>query len=107
MCIRHTAMNLVVMLMSRVYRDLVIVNELGLHLRPLRMLVDTASGFASDIRIARGDLEVNGKSFFEILSMAVPMNTTLRFIAEGDDAEKALDALQELVESKFNEDHED
>ena len=104
MCIRHTAMNLVAMLMSRLHRELVIVNRLGLHMRPIRLLVNTASGFSSDIRIAKGDLEVNGKSFLDVMSLAVPMNTTLRFSATGTDAEKALDALQKLIEGKFNED---
>ena len=95
---------MVATLMPELYRELVIVNKLGLHLRPIRLLVDTANGFSSDIRIAEGDREVDGKSFLEVMSLAVPMNTTLRLSAAGADAEAALNALQELIDGKFNED---
>ena len=90
--------------MSEVSRELVIANKLGLHLRPIRLIVDTANSFSSEIRIAEGDRKVDGKSFLDVMSLAVPMNTTLRFSAKGEDAEAALDALQALVEAKFNED---
>ena len=104
MFIRHSGTNLVATLMPELYRELVIVNKLGLHLRPIRLLVDTANGFSSAVRIAEGDREVDGKSFLEVMSLAVPMNTKLRFSADGADAEAALDALQELIDGKFNED---
>ena len=46
---------------------------------------------------------VNGKSFLEVMSMAVPQNTKLTFKAIGDDAEAAVAAFEELIESRFNE----
>ena len=84
-------------------RNVVILNKLGLHLRPIRLLVDLANTFSSDIVISEGDRAVNGKSFLEVMSMAVPQNTQLTFKASGDDAGVAVAALQELIESKFDE----
>lgn len=89
--------------MAEACRDLVVLNRLGLHLRPIRLLVDLANRFSSDIVISEGDRMVNGKSFLEVMSMAVPQNTKLTFKAIGDDAEAAVAAFEELIESRFNE----
>ena len=84
-------------------KDVVILNRLGLHLRPIRLLVDLANSFSSDIVISEGDRAVNGKSFLEVMSMAVPQNTRLTFKATGHDAGAAVAALEQLIESKFDE----
>lgn len=89
--------------MAEACRDLIILNKLGLHLRPIRLLVDVANAFSADIVISEGDRTVNGKSFLEVMSMAVPQNTKLTFRAVGDDAEAAIAAFEDLIEGKFNE----
>ena len=83
--------------------NVTITNRLGLHARPAMALVDAASGFASDIRVSKGDQTVDGKSIMQIMMLAATQGTTLTITAEGPDAETAVTSLRELVERKFDE----
>ena len=86
-----------------VVRELVIQNQTGLHARPAAAFVRTASTFRSEIIVTKGDDSVNGKSIMGLMTLAAAKGTTLVVEVQGDDAEKAADAIQTLVESKFNE----
>jgi phosphocarrier protein len=81
-----------------------IVNRLGLHARAAAKFVTMASGFEADIRLCRGDRQVNGKSIMGVMMLAAGKGTQLEIVAEGDDAEQALAELQKLVEERFGED---
>jgi phosphocarrier protein len=83
--------------------EVTIENKLGLHARPAMTLVDTANQYASDIRLQKGDQVVDGKSIMQVMMLAATQGTTLEIIAEGDDAEQALAAIQQLVANKFDE----
>src|SRR5690606_4149609 len=48
----------------------VVSNRYGLHARPAAELVKLAGTFAADVRVAKGDLEVNGKSIMGVLMLA-------------------------------------
>jgi phosphocarrier protein HPr len=84
-------------------RDAVIVNPLGLHARPAAQLVRLASGFASDVRIAKDGMEVNGKSIMGVMMLAAECGSAIRIRADGEDAERAVDALCGLVSQGFGE----
>jgi phosphocarrier protein len=84
-------------------RDLVIVNEKGMHARAAAEFTRLAGKFKAGIFIARDGLEVNGKSIMGVLMLAAHCGATVRIRAEGVDANAALDALQALVENKFGE----
>jgi phosphocarrier protein len=84
-------------------REVTIVNKLGLHARAAAKLVTTASGFGAEIKLRRGDREVNGKSIMGVMMLAASQGTTLALVAEGDDAEAALDALATLIGDRFGE----
>ena len=86
-----------------VVRELVILNLTGLHALPAAAFVRTANTFRSEIIVTKGDDSVNGKSIMGLMTLAAAQGTTLVVEAQGDDAEKAADAIQTLVESKFNE----
>lgn len=79
-------------------------NRLGLHARPAMSFVDTANGFACDIRVGKGTQEVDGKSIMQMLMLAATQGTQLMIRAEGPDASSAISALQELIDRKFDED---
>lgn len=79
----------------------VIPNRLGLHARPASRFASLANEFVSEIRLVKGDSEVDGKSILEILSLASPKGSTLVIRTEGPDAEEALINLKALVESGF------
>jgi phosphocarrier protein len=88
---------------SRVVKDLEILNELGLHARAASALANLASKFRSEISILKDGIEVNGKSIMGILMLAAPRGSVITVSAEGDDANEALKAIDDLVKRRFGE----
>jgi phosphocarrier protein len=86
-----------------VERSVTITNKLGLHLRAAALLVTTASGFKSDIRIRNKNIEVDAKSIMGILGLEGAMGTEVIVKARGPDEVDALAAVVALIEAKFNE----
>ena len=86
-------------------RHVTIPNELGLHARPAAAFVKLSSRFDCEIYIAKGDLEVNGKSIMGVMMLAAACGSTVRIRAEGPAAAEAVEALAALVESGFGENH--
>lgn len=75
-------------------------SELGLHARPAGRFVALAGRFQCEIEVGRGDDWVNGTSVLSILSLAAGHGTVLRIKARGEDADRALVALGEMLEGK-------
>lgn len=84
-------------------REVTIINRLGLHARAAAKLVSLAAGFGCDIRLLRGEREVNAKSIMGVLMLAAAKGTRLTLRASGDDAEQALDQLEALIQRRFDE----
>jgi len=84
-------------------RDIEIKNKLGLHARAAARLVHTAARFKSDIKIRKGDEEVDGKSILGILLLAAGRGSTITVKAEGPDETEAVDAIEKLIDAKFDE----
>ena len=89
--------------MTVVETSVVISNKVGLHARPARLLVQAAAEFQSKIQLQHGDKSANAKSIVGVLKLGAALGDTLVLRAEGEDAEKAVNALAELVERKFDE----
>lgn len=84
-------------------RSAMIVNPLGLHARPAALFVKLASGFASEITIAKDGEEVNGKSIMGVMILAAETGSTVVVRAQGPDEEAACQALVHLIENGFHE----
>ncbi|MGZ8866878.1 MAG: HPr family phosphocarrier protein [Thermoanaerobaculia bacterium] len=80
-----------------------IKNKLGLHARAAAKLVHCASRFKSDIKVRKGDEEVDGKSILGILLLAAGRGSVITIKADGADERAALDAVENLIDSKFDE----
>jgi phosphocarrier protein len=89
---------------SRVERECVIRNELGLHLRAAAAFVKVAEGYKSDVTLFRDDSSANGKSIIALVTLAAAKGTSLRVVADGPDATDAAERLAQLVEDRFGED---
>lgn len=90
-------------------RTVTISNRLGLHARAAARLVRRASQFNSSIELVREDTgeSADGKSILSVLLLAASRGTCLIIKAEGDDEERAVEALAELVEQRFLEELSD
>ncbi|HEY0140575.1 MAG TPA: HPr family phosphocarrier protein [Thermoanaerobaculia bacterium] len=84
-------------------REVEIRNKLGLHARAAAKLVHIAARFKADIKIRKGDEEVDGKSILGILLLAAGRGSTILLKADGADEREALDAIEKLIEQKFDE----
>jgi phosphocarrier protein len=88
---------------NRIEAEVEIVNELGLHLRAAAAFARVAEGYKSEVSMLRDELRANGKSIISLVTLAAPKGTRIRLVAEGDDAEAAVQALRGLIENRFGE----
>lgn len=86
-----------------VKRDVMITNNIGLHARPATFFIQKANSFHSSIWIEKDDRKVNAKSLLGVLSMGIAKGMTVTLIADGQDENRALDGLVELIETGFAE----
>jgi len=84
-------------------RTIEIKNKLGLHARAAAKFVHTAARFKSDLKVRKGDEEVDGKSILGILLLAAGRGSTIVVKADGPDEREALEAIEKLIEAKFDE----
>lgn len=74
-------------------RRVTVTDPAGLHARQAAGVVRAASRFASRIYVRHDGRDANAKSMIELLALAIGPSTEVTLVAEGDDAEAALDAL--------------
>lgn len=85
-------------------RTLKLKNKLGMHARAAAAFVKVAQQFKAEIYLVHKGQTANGKSILGILTIACPRGGMLTIKADGVDAFKALEALENLIENKFGED---
>jgi catabolite repression HPr-like protein len=71
--------------------------ETGLHARPAALFVQEANKFVSEIFVVKGTKKVNAKSIMGIMSLAVSRGTEITIVADGPDAEEAVNKLAKIV----------
>jgi len=86
--------------------DIVIHNPHGLHARPATALAELAKSFESKIRLRLDDRVADAKSLISLLKLGVENGSTLRVMADGPDADKALAALREAIEAGLEDEAE-
>lgn len=84
-------------------RDVTITNSIGLHARPATFFIQKANGYKSSIWVEKEDRKVNAKSLLGVLSLGIAQGMTVKLIAEGADEVEALDGLEALINSSFQE----
>ena len=81
-------------------------NEHGLHARPSANLVNEVKKFTSKITVqnlTRESEVVSAKSLMKIVSLGVTQGHRLRFVAEGEDAKQAIEALGKVIADGLGE----
>src|SRR5262249_35156141 len=84
-------------------KDIEIKNKLGLQARAGAELVHCAARFKSDIKVKKGDEEVDGKSILGILLLAAGRGSVITITANGEDEQEAIEAIEKLIDAKFDE----
>lgn len=72
-------------------------NKVGLHARPVAMLVSEAAKFKSDIIIKKGEKEANLKSLLAVLSLGVSGGEEIIIKVNGEDESEALEAVLSTI----------
>lgn len=82
-----------------------IVPEAGLHARPASKFVETVNEYDADVQIARADSDdfVAAGSMIAVTSLGARCGEEVRLVAEGPDAEEALDALENVLTTPEDE----
>ncbi len=83
--------------------EFVLENEHGLHARPAGLMVETCTGFVSEVNITKGEVKINGKSMLGVLMLAASKGDSLVIEVEGKDEVDALAAIKQLIDSQFDE----
>ncbi len=84
-------------------RTLLVQNQMGIHARPAAMIVRAANKYKSEMFFEKDDEQVNGKSIMGLMMLAAGKGSEIKAIASGADASAALDELEQLFASKFDE----
>lgn len=85
-----------------VCRQVRVIPEDGLHLRPLQLLVRRALTFSSTITLTFDGRRADVKSAFDLMLLAAPTGAILNLETSGSDAAAAADAISELFETGFS-----
>ena len=85
-------------------RTVEITNRAGIHVRPAAKIAEISNKYKSEIVFVKDNVEINAKSIMDVLTLMAGQGAKIVIRAEGPDAEQALNELEALIISKFNED---
>lgn len=86
-----------------VRREVVIINELGIHARPAARIVKAASLSKAHFWIGKDGQRVNGKSIMGVMMLAAEKGSTVTIEAEGEGAEVLIEEIVQMIQNKFEE----
>ena len=78
-----------------------IQNKTGICARPASVFVQKASSFKSKILLKAKGKTVDAKSILMIMSLGLVKGTVVTIIADGPDAQEAVDTLKKIIDDKF------
>lgn len=83
--------------------ELNIINERGLHARAAASFVKAIDGLDANVEVERLGQTVDGNSIMGLMMLAAAKGTTIKVSASGQDAQKAITNITELVNNRFGE----
>lgn len=85
-------------------RVLLITNKRGLHARAAAKFVQCAGTFEAEVIVHKDGQAVSGRSIMGLMMLAAAPGSSIQVVADGPEAEAAVEAIAELVDGKFDED---
>lgn len=89
--------------MPEITKELMVVNQLGIHARPAAALVQRVLQFESEVYLSCNGNRANAKSIMGLLSLAATRGTRVTVTCNGEDAEAAMETVQQLFMAGFEE----
>ena len=89
--------------MAQVEATTTIINKTGIHARPASVFVQKASSFKSKVQLKAKGKTVDAKSILMIMSMGLVKGTEVTIVADGPDAQAAVDTLKAMIDDGFGE----
>ena len=83
--------------------QITIINKLGLHARAAAKFVACTSAFSSDIKAGVNGQLIDAKSIMQVMMLAAAKGTVLDVEIEGSDEQAAWEALETLINNRFDE----
>ncbi|MEO0448809.1 MAG: HPr family phosphocarrier protein [Pseudomonadota bacterium] len=93
--------------MSALIRQIEIVNRKGLHARASAKLAELALELPTTVTVSFEGESADARSIMDLLCLGAGIGSIVSLSAEGDDAERALDAIAALFMDGFGELEED
>jgi phosphocarrier protein HPr len=88
---------------TKVKKEMIVCNKLGIHARPAAMFVKTANQFDCEVFVEKDGETVNGKSIMGLMMLAAGPGCKIRVQADGADAPRAVQEIEALMKRKFDE----
>lgn len=85
-------------------REIIVINKLGLHARAAAKLAKTAGQFSAKVQVKNKESAVDGKSVMSLMLLAASRGTELEICTDGRDEEAAMEAIESLINNRFDED---
>jgi phosphocarrier protein len=89
--------------MGKIIKKLGIQNRLGLHARAAALFVQTVNKFSSQVTVTNDGQIADGRSIMGMLTLGASQGSKIQVEVTGEDADKALRAIEKLLDSRFNE----
>lgn len=86
-------------------RDFAIVNQRGLHARASAKFVQLVGSYDARVTVERDGISVGGTSIMGLMMLAASPGCRITVTASGREAPEVMEALEELIASRFGEEH--
>ncbi len=84
-------------------KSLTICNQKGLHARAAAAFVKCLADIDAEVWVEKDGQEVDGNSILSLMMLAASKGSIINIRATGNEAQRAIDALTTLVNSRFGE----
>ena len=85
-------------------KELEIINQRGLHARAASKLVNVVKKYKSVVTVSKNDQKVTGSSILGVMMLAAGIGDKIIFEVTGEDEQESSEAIEILVNNKFDED---
>ncbi|KFZ27518.1 MAG: Phosphocarrier protein HPr [Candidatus Izimaplasma bacterium HR2] len=78
-------------------KEIILKSTVGLHAKIASKLVQLATKYSVDVKLYYNDQVVDAKSILGLMSLAIPSGENIKLVANGEQAEIAIDEIVKLL----------